>query len=85
MGRPPTGRRLSSTGPSDGPATILTWGLLGPGKGIEWALDAVAGLGDLDPAPRYLIAGETHPRVLERQGNGVPGRPGGAGRRARHR
>ncbi len=67
-GAPTDWAGLSSTGPNDGPATILTWGLLGPGKGIEWALGAVARLGDLDPAPRYLIAGETHPRVLEREG-----------------
>ena len=50
-------------------ASILTWGLLGPGKGIEWAIEAVATLQDLDPAPRYLVVGETHPRVLARQGD----------------
>jgi glycosyltransferase involved in cell wall biosynthesis len=49
--------------------TILTWGLLGPGKGIEWAIDAVASLGDLAPPPRYLVAGQTHPRVFEHQGD----------------
>jgi polysaccharide biosynthesis protein PslF len=54
-------------GPAERP-TILTWGLLGPGKGIEWAIDALAGLGDLHPAPRYLIVGETHPRVAARHG-----------------
>jgi glycosyltransferase involved in cell wall biosynthesis len=43
---------------------ILTWGLLGPGKGIEWAIDAMPGLRDLDP--RYLVLGKTHPKVLER-------------------
>jgi len=48
--------------------TVLTWGLIGPGKGIEWAIDAFAGLKDLDPAPRYLVAGQTHPKVLERDG-----------------
>jgi glycosyltransferase involved in cell wall biosynthesis len=48
--------------------TVLTWGLIGPGKGIEWALDAFADLRDLDPAPRYLVAGQTHPKVLEREG-----------------
>ncbi|WP_194908591.1 glycosyltransferase [Catenulispora rubra] len=47
---------------------ILSWGLLGPGKGIEWAIEAFAGLGDLDPAPRYVIAGQTHPKVLAREG-----------------
>lgn len=47
---------------------VLTWGLLGPGKGIEWAIDAIAGLADLDPAPIYLVAGATHPKVRERSG-----------------
>jgi glycosyltransferase involved in cell wall biosynthesis len=48
--------------------TILTWGLLGEGKGIEWALEALAGLADLDPQPLYRVVGETHPRVVEREG-----------------
>jgi glycosyltransferase involved in cell wall biosynthesis len=47
---------------------ILTWGLIGPGKGIEWGIDAMDRLRDLDPAPRYLVAGRTHPKVLEREG-----------------
>ena len=47
---------------------LLTWGLLGPGKGIEWAIDAFALLDDLDPAPTYVIAGATHPKVRERTG-----------------
>ena len=50
------------------PRTILTWGLLGPGKGIEWALRALSRLPDLQPRPRYHIVGQTHPRVLERSG-----------------
>ena len=29
--------------------TILTWGLLGPGKGIEWSLRALAGCGPRPP------------------------------------
>jgi glycosyltransferase involved in cell wall biosynthesis len=47
---------------------ILTWGLLGPGKGIEWGIEAMALLGDLRPAPRYVVAGHTHPKVLAREG-----------------
>jgi glycosyltransferase involved in cell wall biosynthesis len=47
---------------------MLTWGLLGPGKGIEWALRALALLACLDPSPTYTIAGKTHPKVLELQG-----------------
>lgn len=46
--------------------TVLTWGLIGPGKGIERALEAVALLQDLEP--RYLVVGRTHPKVLEHQG-----------------
>ncbi|NNN18989.1 MAG: glycosyltransferase [Acidimicrobiaceae bacterium] len=45
---------------------ILTWGLLGPGKGIEWAIDAMPGMRDLMPI--YLVVGKTHPKVLERYG-----------------
>ncbi len=48
--------------------TILTWGLLGPGKGIEWVIDAMASLKDLPNPPRYVIAGRTHPKVLAAQG-----------------
>ena len=52
-----------------GPAPrLLTWGLLGPGKGIEWAIDAMAELRDVDPRPEYVIAGATHPKVRERNG-----------------
>src|SRR5688572_83255 len=68
--------RLSHTGRRPGTdarpfgerPTILTWGLLGPGKGIEWAIDALAMLADVDPHPRYLVVGQTHPRVVERCG-----------------
>jgi glycosyltransferase involved in cell wall biosynthesis len=49
----------------DRPA-ILTWGLLGEGKGIEWAIQAMAQLTDLDP--HYYVVGETHPRVVEKFG-----------------
>jgi glycosyltransferase involved in cell wall biosynthesis len=48
--------------------TILTWGLLGPGKGIEWAIDAVSRLRDLRPRPEYCIAGDTHPKVAATKG-----------------
>ncbi len=47
---------------------ILTWGLLGPGKGIEWGIEAMALLGDMSPEPRYVVAGRTHPKVLAHQG-----------------
>jgi glycosyltransferase involved in cell wall biosynthesis len=49
--------------------TLLTWGLLGAGKGIEWMIDAMAMLKDLRPRPRYLIAGRTHPKVAALEGD----------------
>jgi len=48
--------------------TLLTWGLLGPGKGIERVIDAMGSLHDLPVRPRYLIAGRTHPKVLAADG-----------------
>jgi polysaccharide biosynthesis protein PslF len=45
---------------------VLTWGLIGPGKGIEWAIDAMVGLRDL--RPRYLVMGRSHPKVVQRDG-----------------
>lgn len=47
---------------------ILTWGLIGPGKGLEWAIEALAELADMKPLPRYLIVGATHPQVLKETG-----------------
>jgi polysaccharide biosynthesis protein PslF len=51
------------------PNHLLTWGLLGPGKGIEWALRALGSLRDIEPAPTYTVAGRTHPKVLELHGD----------------
>ena len=48
---------------------LLTWGLLGPGKGIEWALRALDGLRDIEPTPTYTVAGRTHPKVLDLHGD----------------
>lgn len=45
---------------------LLTWGLLGPGKGIEWAIRALPHLRRLEPV--YTVAGRTHPKVIERHG-----------------
>jgi glycosyltransferase involved in cell wall biosynthesis len=47
---------------------ILTWGLIGPGKGLEVAIEACLAIADLVPRPRYLIAGATHPNVLRNDG-----------------
>jgi glycosyltransferase involved in cell wall biosynthesis len=51
-----------------GRPTLLTWGLLGPGKGIERVIDVMGSLHDLPGRPRYLVAGRTHPKVLAADG-----------------
>jgi len=51
-----------------GRPTLLTWGLLGPGKGIERVIGAMGSLAHLSGRPRYLVAGQTHPKVLVAQG-----------------
>ena len=49
---------------------LLTWGLIGPGKGIEHVLDALHLLGvDYRRTVRYTVAGVTHPKVLAAQGD----------------
>ena len=52
--------------PADRPV-ILTWGLIGPGKGVEWGIRA---LGGMPPRvrPLYRVLGQTHPKVLLDQG-----------------
>ena len=50
--------------------TFLTWGLLGPGKGIEWMIDAMAMVPELKDRIRYVVAGQTHPKILANDGDG---------------
>ena len=67
----PHGTDPRFAGPSlatGGRPLVLTWGLIGPGKGLETAIEAFAGLTDLWPRPRYLIAGATHPNVRRDSG-----------------
>jgi glycosyltransferase involved in cell wall biosynthesis len=51
-----------------GRPTLLTWGLLGPGKGVERVIEAMGSLNDLPGRPRYVVAGRTHPKVLAADG-----------------
>ena len=51
-----------------GRPTLLTCGLMGPGKGIERVIEAMGSLDDLPGRPRYLVAGRTHPKVLAADG-----------------
>ena len=68
----PHGARVSLRGPSlaDGHRPVfLTWGLIGPGKGLESAIQAFTTVRDLSPLPRYVILGKTHPKVRAASGD----------------
>jgi glycosyltransferase involved in cell wall biosynthesis len=54
--------------PASTDVSLLTWGLLGPGKGIEWVIDAIAMLPDLRDRVHYTVAGETHPKIKANDG-----------------
>jgi polysaccharide biosynthesis protein PslF len=58
-------RQTVSAGPG---LAILTWGLLGPGKGVEWGISALAEMDTSRLQPTYIVAGQTHPKVLARDG-----------------
>lgn len=47
---------------------ILSFGLLGPGKGYELAIDALPAVVAMHPKALYVIVGATHPNLLLREG-----------------
>jgi polysaccharide biosynthesis protein PslF len=59
---------VNGSGVRCGRPTVLTWGLLGPGKGIERVIEAMSSLNGLPGRPRYLVAGRTHPKVFAADG-----------------
>lgn len=52
----------------EGRRTILTFGLLGKGKGIEMMLRALPAIVKSDPSVLYIILGATHPDVIKQEG-----------------
>lgn len=52
-----------------GRRVLLTFGLLGPGKGIETALRAMPKIVAKHPDVLYIILGATHPHVIRDEGN----------------
>ncbi len=52
----------------DGRDVILSFGLLGPGKGYELALDALPAVVAAHPKALYVVVGATHPDLLRTEG-----------------
>lgn len=53
---------------NSGATRVVTWGLISAGKGLEWGIRAMALLRDLGSPVEYVIAGQTHPKVLAHEG-----------------
>ncbi len=47
----------------EGRLVLLTFGLINPNKGIEYAIDALAQIVDKHPEVAYIVLGATHPEV----------------------
>jgi glycosyltransferase involved in cell wall biosynthesis len=53
----------------EGRTVLLTFGLLSPGKGIEFAIRALPEIRENRPDVVYVVLGATHPHVLKREGD----------------
>lgn len=52
----------------EGKSVLLTFGLLSPDKGIEYAIDALPAILAQHPETVYIVLGATHPHVKEHHG-----------------
>ncbi|MCK4389789.1 MAG: glycosyltransferase family 4 protein [Desulfobacterales bacterium] len=52
----------------EGRKVILTFGLVSPGKGIEYMIDALPVIAGTHPEIVYIVLGATHPNVKREQG-----------------
>jgi glycosyltransferase involved in cell wall biosynthesis len=52
----------------EGRMVLFTFGLLGPGKGIEYAIEALPEIVKWHPNVVYLVLGATHPHLAAREG-----------------
>lgn len=52
----------------EGRKVMLTFGLIGPGKGIEHVIEALPAIIEEHPDVVYLILGATHPQLLAKEG-----------------
>ncbi|MGE5226738.1 MAG: glycosyltransferase [Planctomycetaceae bacterium] len=61
-------RRLKAKMGLDHRQIISTFGLVGPGKGLEYVIEAMPAVVARHPEALYLIAGQTHPELLRQRG-----------------
>ena len=52
----------------EGRKVLLTFGLLGPGKGLEYVIEALPEIVRRHPEVVYLVLGATHPHLVAREG-----------------
>ena len=52
----------------EGRTVLLTFGLLGPSKGVEFALASLQQAVDAQPDLIYVVLGSTHPEIVRREG-----------------
>jgi glycosyltransferase involved in cell wall biosynthesis len=52
----------------EGRRVLLTFGLIGPGKGIEHVIEALPAIIQKHPEVVYIVLGATHPHLLAHEG-----------------
>jgi glycosyltransferase involved in cell wall biosynthesis len=53
---------------AEGRTVLMTFGLIGPSKGIEDMIDAMPAIVERNPDVLYIVVGATHPGVIAHQG-----------------
>lgn len=64
----PTREELKKEARLEGRTVVSTFGLISPGKGLEYGIEAIAGAVKKHPDILYFILGQTHPTVRQQCG-----------------
>jgi glycosyltransferase involved in cell wall biosynthesis len=65
----PHGRtRIKEQFDLSGRTIITTFGLVDPRKGLEYMIEAMQAVREVDPTALYLVVGKTHPELVRREG-----------------
>ena len=68
LSTPPAGRGLPELTPHARRRVVSTFGLLSANKGLDVAVRALRTVVDIHPDVLYVVAGQTHPEVVRREG-----------------